>query len=85
MASSKDLEGVTMTAVGTPLFAAPEIARGESYDESVDVYSFGLMLVNLATIEPILDFIAERWRVDHGKQQAPKQAMRFIRCWHLFF
>jgi hypothetical protein len=38
------------------------------------------MLVNLATIEPILDFIAERWRVDHGKQQAPKQAMRFIRC-----
>ena len=26
-----------MTAVGTPLFVAPEVARGEIYDESVDV------------------------------------------------
>lgn len=30
-----------MTAVGTPLFCAPEVMRGDAYDEKVDVYSFG--------------------------------------------
>ena len=29
--------GVTMTAVGTPLFAAPEMMRGEKFTEAVDV------------------------------------------------
>lgn len=38
-------EDVAMTAVGTPLFCAPEITRGEAYDASADVYSFGLLLL----------------------------------------
>jgi serine/threonine protein kinase len=29
------------TGCGTPHFAAPEILRGESYSNKVDVYSFG--------------------------------------------
>jgi serine/threonine protein kinase len=60
-----------MTAVGTPLFCAPEIARGESYDEKVDVYSFGLLLVSLATVEEIGDFIGERWRIHFNKTKVP--------------
>jgi len=49
-----------MTAVGTPLYVAPEIARGELYDESADVYSFGLTLADMATEQNILEFIGER-------------------------
>ena len=32
-----------MTVVGTSDFIAPEITRGEKYDEKVDVYSFSIM------------------------------------------
>jgi serine/threonine protein kinase len=77
--SKADDEDVTMTAVGTPLYCAPEIARGEKYDESVDVYSFGLTLLEMAVEQPLLDFIGDRWMVAFDKKKAPKQAMRLIR------
>ena len=38
-------ESVLMTGVGTPLFAAPEVMMGEYYDESIDVYSFAIVLL----------------------------------------
>ena len=38
-----------MTSCGTPCWAAPEIMKGEPYDEKVDVYSFGIVLWELAT------------------------------------
>ena len=57
---AKGAEDVAMTAVGTPLYVAPEIARGELYDESADVYSFGLTLADMATEQNILEFIGER-------------------------
>jgi len=75
-----DEDDVTMTAVGTPLFCAPEIMRGEVYDEKADVYSFGLTLLNMATDEPILEFIAEKYRISFNKKTKPKQTMRFIRA-----
>ena len=53
-------EDVTMTATGTPLFCAPEVVKGENYDEKCDSYSFGLLLMALAVEEPLLDFIGER-------------------------
>ena len=33
--------------IGTPLFRAPEILRGEKYDHKVDVYAFGLTIMVL--------------------------------------
>ena len=41
-------EEVLRSAVGTPLYAAPEIFNGENYDERVDVYSYGLILLAFA-------------------------------------
>ena len=76
---AKGTEDVTMTAVGTPLFVAPEIVQGESYNESVDCYSFGMTLLDMATDTPILGFIGEQWCRDFGKAKAPKQPMRMIR------
>ena len=37
----------TMTQIGTPLWAAPELLSGRRYDESVDVYSFGCVLFEI--------------------------------------
>ena len=35
--------------VGTPNWMAPEILRGEKYEEASDVYSFGIVLLELLT------------------------------------
>ena len=71
-AKAHDSDSVTMTGVGTPLFAAPELMRGEVYDESVDVYSFGIVLLNMAVQEEITSWFCERYRIAFGKKKAPK-------------
>lgn len=50
-----------------------------SSNQKVDVYSFGLLLLDMATQEPLLDFLGERWRLHFKKKRAPPQAMRIIR------
>jgi len=34
-----------MTSVGTPIYVAPEVMKGDSYDATADSYSFGICLV----------------------------------------
>jgi serine/threonine protein kinase len=47
---SREYASRTMTAgVGTSLWMAPEIIMGESYDEKADIFSFGIVLVELDT------------------------------------
>ena len=36
-----------MTVVGTPYWMAPEMLKGASYDEKVDVFSFGIVLCEM--------------------------------------
>ena len=42
---------MTMTAVGTPIFIAPEIIRNERYSTKADVYSYGIVLVAMMRVE----------------------------------
>lgn len=42
-------ENSTMTRCGTPSWTAPEIIRGEKYDEHADVYSFGIVMWEVVT------------------------------------
>ena len=51
-----------MTLVGTPLYAAPELMNGSPYDESADVYSFGMLLLDLVVPDGLVKFIGDRWR-----------------------
>ena len=38
---------VTMTMAGTPIYMAPEIVRGEHYNKTADIYSFGVLMFAL--------------------------------------
>merc|ERR1711879_897212 len=38
-----------MTSIGTPLYMAPEMIKDKKYGDSVDVYSFGMILLQLFT------------------------------------
>jgi class 3 adenylate cyclase/tRNA A-37 threonylcarbamoyl transferase component Bud32 len=42
-------ENITMTRCGTPAWTAPEVIRGERYSELADVYSFGIIMWEMAT------------------------------------
>ena len=52
VATKGDDGHVTMTQVGTPMYCAPEITSGSSYNEKVDVYSFGITLLLMACEDP---------------------------------
>lgn len=41
----------TMTMAGTPMYCAPEVLMNEAYDEKVDVFSFGVLLNQIQTLD----------------------------------
>jgi serine/threonine protein kinase len=52
----------TMTQVGTPIFIAPEVMKGERYDERCDVFSFAVCLLDMMQISPnIVELFAEAY------------------------
>lgn len=47
---SKDAVGtITMSAIGTPHWMAPEILRGDRYSNSADVWAFGVIIFEVAS------------------------------------
>jgi serine/threonine protein kinase len=50
--------------VGSPRYMSPECALGHAYNETSDVYAFGLMLHELITLEKPYDFISNE---DHDR------------------
>ncbi|KAF0690706.1 Aste57867_17916 [Aphanomyces stellatus] len=54
--SSSDVDAVMTARVGTSAWIAPEVLRGEKYTHQADMYSFGVLLAELDTLqEPYKD------------------------------
>ena len=84
-------ENATMTRCGTPCWTAPEIIRGEKYDERADVFSFGIIMWQALTRrEPFAgrNFMGVSLDVLEGKRpQIPGDCTAEYRkmvkkCWH---
>jgi class 3 adenylate cyclase len=84
-------DNATMTRCGTPCWTAPEIIRGEKYDERADVYSFGIVMWQVLTRkEPYAgrNFMGVTLDVLEGKRpQLPNDCPAGMRklmkkCWH---
>jgi serine/threonine protein kinase len=84
-------ENATMTRCGTPCWTAPEVIRGEKYDERADVYSFGIVMWEVLTRKQPFggrNFMGVSLDVLEGKRpQVPgdcpvefKKLMK--KCWH---
>lgn len=62
-----------MCQVGTLLYIAPEIVKGECYDERCDVYSFGMVLLAMAHLtDDIITLFAEEvqcWPCSNAMQR----------------
>lgn len=42
----------TQTKVGTPYYMCPELIKGLSYNEKVDVWSVGCIIYEMANLKP---------------------------------
>eukprot|EP00520_Triparma_pacifica_P000226 CAMPEP_0118649310 /NCGR_PEP_ID=MMETSP0785-20121206/9634_1 /TAXON_ID=91992 /ORGANISM="Bolidomonas pacifica, Strain CCMP 1866" /LENGTH=1294 /DNA_ID=CAMNT_0006541587 /DNA_START=22 /DNA_END=3903 /DNA_ORIENTATION=+ len=52
----------TMTQVGTPIFIAPEVMKGDKYDERCDVFSYAVCLLDMMQIsDNIVELFAEAY------------------------
>ncbi|GMH96195.1 hypothetical protein TrVE_jg4839 [Triparma verrucosa] len=41
---------MTMTQVGSPVYMAPEVLKGERYDERIDIYSYAITLLEMLVL-----------------------------------
>nr|WIL03466.1 serine/threonine kinase [Cedratvirus plubellavi] len=83
-------DGATMTRCGTPCWTAPEIIRGEKYDEKVDIYSFAVVMWQLITgKEPYkgCNFMKVSLDILNGERppippECPRSCKKLMkRCW----
>ena len=64
-------------SLGTPEFMAPEMYE-EHYDESVDVYAFGMCMLEMTTLEyPYMEC--------QNPAQIYRRVVSVSKCWYLMF
>lgn len=53
LGGSKQLVGMTSTFSGTPMSMAPEVLTQQPYDLSSDIWSLGVLIYELCTLQPL--------------------------------
>jgi len=57
------LENATMTQVGTPIYIAPEVVKGEYYSEKADVFSFAMTILQFCLKnKAMLEFLKDEYK-----------------------
>ena len=51
-ATAAEVMTLAMTRCGTPFWTAPEIVQGATYNEKVDQYAYGMLLLEILTGKP---------------------------------
>ena len=51
-ATAAEVMTLAMTRCGTPFWTAPEIVQGATYNEKVDQYAYGMLLLEILTGRP---------------------------------
>jgi serine/threonine protein kinase len=84
-------ETAKMTQVGTPYWTAPEIFDDDVYNETADVYSFGMVLYEiwarqlpwqgLQPVQVALKVVNERVRPETPSEMTPAASSLMKRCW----
>ena len=90
----KNAELLEMSHAGTLLFMAPEMVTDRDYDLKIDVFSFGVMLIELFTEGDLLGFykvapalvmhkVVGGWRpsLEDIKKRQPNLATLVRKCW----
>jgi serine/threonine protein kinase len=54
---SKNIKSYAQTKVGTPIYIAPELLLSDKYDFSVDIWSLGIIFIEILTNKRIIDHI----------------------------
>jgi serine/threonine protein kinase len=91
LAGSVTEEGKLSGRVGTPHYTAPEVLEGKDYGPKVDVYSYGIMLWEMATAqipyvnkthEEICDLvIGKNWRLPFTSNVSEDLKKLISACW----
>jgi len=79
---AKQVQDMTKTILGAPLFTAPEIMKGKAYNNQVDVWSLGVMFFEMLTGFP--PFIGEdkmdlQEKIKKGVYRIPKRIKLSLR------
>ena len=62
---------MTMTQVGSPVYMAPEVLRGERYDERVDVYSYAITLLEMLVLtDSIFEVFEQAYKKVKGDENS---------------
>lgn len=88
---SETPDHATMTACGTPCWAAPEILRNQRYDKKADVYSFGVVLwecvsrrlpyAGMPPFQVVYAVANERRRPTIPETTSPEMTHLITECW----
>ena len=81
---------IAKSVVGTPIWMAPEVLRGEAYDAKADMFSFALVLAHLLTgrepfhdVPPLTvgDAVVAGKRPRQPRNTSPALRVLIVHCW----
>ena len=79
---AKQVQGVTGSILGAPLFVAPEILKGKAYNNQVDVWSLGVVFFEMLTgFTPFTgkDLLDLQNQIEKGVYRIPKRLKLSLR------